>query len=276
MLVAAALRRRARRARAHRARRHRVARRCGATSRSSSTARRARARATSSASRAASSRSSRRKRAPRREPPRADAPPASAPTLYAVLGVTRTASDEEVRRAYKRQREIYATGGLATSSLLDRRQLRAAQARLDEAYDTLLDPVRRRAYDLSTFPEPSAPRRRRARAARARRRRAADAAGRARARDRPRHRVHRRAAPQGARVAGRRARRDQRAHEDRARATSRAIEDETYDAAARRGLRARLPRASSRSTCALDPAQVQTTYLRRMREELAARGKELA
>src|SRR5579859_4141304 len=81
--------------------------------------------------------------------------PTEEPTLYAVLGATRAASDEEIRRAYKRQREIYATGGLATVSLLDADQLAAAQRKLDEAYDTLLDPVRRRAYDLSTFPEPA-------------------------------------------------------------------------------------------------------------------------
>jgi flagellar biosynthesis protein FlhG len=31
--------------------------------------------------------------------------------------------------------------------------LRHEQARIEEAYDTLLDPVRRRAYDLSTFPD---------------------------------------------------------------------------------------------------------------------------
>ncbi|HEY1955539.1 MAG TPA: helix-turn-helix domain-containing protein [Polyangiaceae bacterium] len=89
--------------------------------------------------------------------PAPDEPPAGAPTLYEVLGVTRTASDEEVRRAYKAQREVYATGSIATSSLLDPDQLRVAQARLEEAYDTLLDAMRRRAYDLSTFPESSAP-----------------------------------------------------------------------------------------------------------------------
>ena len=81
--------------------------------------------------------------------------PLEEPTLYAVLGVTRSASDEEIRRAYKRQREIYTTGGLATVSLLDAEQLTAAQRKLDEAYDTFLDAVRRRAYDLSTFPSPS-------------------------------------------------------------------------------------------------------------------------
>ncbi len=79
--------------------------------------------------------------------------PTGDPMLYAVLGVTRSASDEEIRRAYKRQREIYASGGLATASLLDAAQLSAAQRKLDEAYDTLLDAIRRRAYDLSTFPE---------------------------------------------------------------------------------------------------------------------------
>jgi flagellar biosynthesis protein FlhG len=79
------------------------------------------------------------------------------PHLYAVLGVGRSSNDEEIRRAYKRQKEIYATGGLATTSLLDEAELTSAQARIDEAHDTLLDPVRRRAYDLSTFPEPETP-----------------------------------------------------------------------------------------------------------------------
>ncbi len=79
------------------------------------------------------------------------------PDLYAVLGVGRSSNDEEIRRAYKRQKEVYATGGLVTTSLLDDAELAAAQARIDEAHDTLLDPVRRRAYDLSTFPEPETP-----------------------------------------------------------------------------------------------------------------------
>jgi flagellar biosynthesis protein FlhG len=79
--------------------------------------------------------------------------PIEEPTLYAVLGVGRAATDEETRRAYKRQKEVYATGGLATFSILDADQLAAAQRKVEEAYDTLLDPVRRRAYDLSTFAE---------------------------------------------------------------------------------------------------------------------------
>ena len=86
----------------------------------------------------------------RAEPPHAMP---GAPTLYDTLGVNRSVNDEEIRRSYKRHREIYASGGLATSSLLTEAQLVSEQSHLDEAYDTLLDPVRRRAYDLSTYPE---------------------------------------------------------------------------------------------------------------------------
>lgn len=75
-------------------------------------------------------------------------------SLYAALGTSRSSSDEEIRRAYKRKREMYATGGLCTSSMLDETELGREQALLEEAYDTLLDPIRRRAYDLSAFPEP--------------------------------------------------------------------------------------------------------------------------
>jgi flagellar biosynthesis protein FlhG len=74
-------------------------------------------------------------------------------TLYETLGVSRGASDEDVRRAYKRQRELFAYGSLPLVSLLDEAQTAAELARIQEAYDTILDPVRRRAYNLSTFPE---------------------------------------------------------------------------------------------------------------------------
>jgi flagellar biosynthesis protein FlhG len=74
-------------------------------------------------------------------------------TLYETLGVSRTATDDEIRRNYKRQREIFREGGLAVVSVVSPEALRKEQARIEEAYDTLLDPVRRRAYDLSTFPD---------------------------------------------------------------------------------------------------------------------------
>jgi flagellar biosynthesis protein FlhG len=77
-------------------------------------------------------------------------------TLYDVLGMHRGATDEELRRAYKRTRENYQPGSLALSSLLGSEALRREQARIDEAHDTLLDPSKRRAYDASTFPEEAA------------------------------------------------------------------------------------------------------------------------
>lgn len=73
-------------------------------------------------------------------------------TLYDVLGVPRTAVDEEIRRACRRQREIFHEESLPIVSLVDEAGLRAEQARIQEAHDTLLDTARKRAYDLSTFP----------------------------------------------------------------------------------------------------------------------------
>ncbi len=80
-------------------------------------------------------------------------PPDRRATLYDVLSISRGASDEEVRRAYKRQRELFQPGSLPLVSLLDEAQLRAELAQIQEAYDTILDPARRQAYNLSTFPE---------------------------------------------------------------------------------------------------------------------------
>jgi flagellar biosynthesis protein FlhG len=75
------------------------------------------------------------------------------PNLYDVLWTHRGASDEELRRAYKRQREIYQPGSLPLTSLLTAESLQSEQARVEEAHDTLLDPLRRKAYDASMFPD---------------------------------------------------------------------------------------------------------------------------
>jgi flagellar biosynthesis protein FlhG len=79
------------------------------------------------------------------------------PNAYERLLVQRGASEEELRRAYKRQREIYAPGGLPIVSLYNDDELEREHALMDEAYDTLLDPQRRRAYDVSIFPDHAAP-----------------------------------------------------------------------------------------------------------------------
>jgi flagellar biosynthesis protein FlhG len=82
----------------------------------------------------------------------------SEPNLYEVLWTHRGATDEEVRRAYKRQRDLYQPGSLPITSLLGEEDIRAEQARIEEAHDTLLDPTRRRSYDASVFPEEDAQR----------------------------------------------------------------------------------------------------------------------
>lgn len=89
---------------------------------------------------------------------RSERPPAiipDDPNLYDVLWTHRGATDEELRRAYKRQREIYQPGSLPLTSLLSEEALKREQARVEEAHETLLDPLRRKAYDASIFPEDS-------------------------------------------------------------------------------------------------------------------------
>jgi flagellar biosynthesis protein FlhG len=75
------------------------------------------------------------------------------PNLYQVLGLHRGATDEELRRAYKRQRENYHRDSLPLTSVLGADAVRVEQARIEEAHDTLLDPVRKKAYEASTFPD---------------------------------------------------------------------------------------------------------------------------
>lgn len=76
---------------------------------------------------------------------------------YDRLQIPRGASEEEVRRAAKRMREFYAKDGLAVQSLFSREDLAREHAQISEAFEVLLDPVRRRAYDISTFPNHAMP-----------------------------------------------------------------------------------------------------------------------
>lgn len=70
-----------------------------------------------------------------------------------VLEVERGATDEEIRRAYKRICGVFDAENLVTFGLFDEEGLDAVRARIDEAYDVLLDPARRRPYEISVFPE---------------------------------------------------------------------------------------------------------------------------
>jgi flagellar biosynthesis protein FlhG len=87
----------------------------------------------------------RRDRAPWRE-----VPPSS---HHDVLEVERGATDEEIRRAYKRMCAVFDPENLVTFGLFDEEGLAAARTRIDEAYDVLLDPARRRPYEISVFPD---------------------------------------------------------------------------------------------------------------------------
>jgi flagellar biosynthesis protein FlhG len=86
-------------------------------------------------------------------------PPIVAPEIsfYDVLGTNRSSTDEEIRRAYKRQKDVYQPYSLALTSLLSDAELVQAATNIEEAYDTLLDPIRRRAYDMAHFPEAEEP-----------------------------------------------------------------------------------------------------------------------
>ncbi len=81
-------------------------------------------------------------------------------THYETLEVEPAATDEEIRRAYRRVREVYGHESLVVCGLWSRERLYALQARLDEAYETLMDAERRRAYDVALFPDGQPPRKR--------------------------------------------------------------------------------------------------------------------
>ncbi len=74
-------------------------------------------------------------------------------SLYDLLEVEPTASEEHIRRANRRIRLVYAkdspvVGGLYTEVGLD-----DLHRRLEEAYVTLMNPAKRRANDLALFPD---------------------------------------------------------------------------------------------------------------------------
>ncbi len=74
-------------------------------------------------------------------------------TLYEVLEIDPGASDEEIRRAYKRMREMYAADSMVVCGLYTPERLDVVHARIDEAYDTLLDADKRKLYDIKLFPD---------------------------------------------------------------------------------------------------------------------------
>ena len=70
-------------------------------------------------------------------------------THYEILETEPGVSDEEVRRAYRTLKEIYASGSPVIAGLYDEHELGELHARANAAHDTLFAPERRRLYDLA-------------------------------------------------------------------------------------------------------------------------------
>jgi flagellar biosynthesis protein FlhG len=66
---------------------------------------------------------------------------------YESLGLSRDATAEQVEKAYHFFASMYDEEALATYSLLDVEEQRAARARVRQAYEVLRDPVQRQLYD---------------------------------------------------------------------------------------------------------------------------------
>jgi curved DNA-binding protein CbpA len=77
---------------------------------------------------------------------------------YEVLGIDARATPDQVERAYRFCLEMYGDTSVAIYSLLDSEEQRRARSRVQEAYEVLRDPFRRREYDVSQgFARPGAP-----------------------------------------------------------------------------------------------------------------------
>jgi flagellar biosynthesis protein FlhG len=70
-------------------------------------------------------------------------------TYYEILETEPGVSDEEVRRAYRTLKEIYASNSPVVAGLYDDHELAELHARANAAHDTLFAPERRRLYDLA-------------------------------------------------------------------------------------------------------------------------------
>lgn len=68
-------------------------------------------------------------------------------SFYELLEVSPSATPEEIERAWERARVLYGTGSLAAYTLLTPELAAALASRIDEAFEVLLDPMARAAYD---------------------------------------------------------------------------------------------------------------------------------
>lgn len=77
--------------------------------------------------------------------------PVPAGSYFEWLGIGRGATDEEIRRAYKRMKEIYGLDSLSSYGLFEPEELETLRAEIEEAHEVLLDPGRRRVYEHTLF-----------------------------------------------------------------------------------------------------------------------------
>lgn len=75
---------------------------------------------------------------------------------YEVLNLKRNASKQEIERAYHLGRKTYSRDSLAHYSLLSERDRIYMLGKIEEAYEYLKDPERRKFYDLKTVKKSSA------------------------------------------------------------------------------------------------------------------------
>jgi flagellar biosynthesis protein FlhG len=88
-----------------------------------------------------------------RPPPPWEPRPIEEQSPYEVLELDPGASDEDIRRAYKRAREMYASDSMVVCGLFTPERLKLMNQRIEDAHDTLLDPDKRRQTDLRLFPD---------------------------------------------------------------------------------------------------------------------------
>lgn len=68
-------------------------------------------------------------------------------SFYELLEISPSATPEEIERAWDRAHVLYGPGSLAAYTLLTPEVASALAVRIDEAYEVLLDPEARAAYD---------------------------------------------------------------------------------------------------------------------------------
>lgn len=68
---------------------------------------------------------------------------------YELLNVERTASEEEIRAGYQAALATYQSGSMASYGLVTEDERRLITERIEEAYQTLRDSDRKKAYDLA-------------------------------------------------------------------------------------------------------------------------------